>query len=221
MGTVVRRRSNAVTEEAIAERRVEILRATAAVIVSSGLSGCSFGAVSDATGFSVGMIQHYFRTRDKLIESCVEHRMEESESEWRTTAARGDDAVQRLRELIDYSVMGEKDFSDAWGFWFELYAAARLDPALAGKVNERLQYWQRLFTDALHDVYASGQARTGRPVSELAGALLGLTDGLAFQAINGTFGMTVSRMHRILYGFIDTELGLSLGEPDPANTRYH
>ncbi|MDP5225716.1 MULTISPECIES: TetR family transcriptional regulator C-terminal domain-containing protein [Arthrobacter] len=221
MGTVVRRRSNAITEEAIAERRVEILRATAEVIVASGLNGCSFGAVSDATGFSVGMIQHYFRTRDKLIDACVDHRMEESESEWRRTAAADGDAVRRLRALIDYAVMGEKDFSNAWGFWFELYAAARLDPRLAERVNERLSYWRRLFAEAIEQVFAAGLAAGTRPLDEVVNALLGLTDGLAFQTINGTFGMTVPRMHRLLYGFVDAELGLSLGEPDLASARYH
>jgi len=221
MGTVVRRRSNAVTEEAIAERRVEILRSTASVIVGSGLSGCSFGAVSDATGFSVGMIQHYFRTRDKLIEACVEHRMEESESEWSQIASQDGDAARRLRGLIDYAVMGEKDFTDAWGFWFELYAAARLDPSLAEKVNDRLRYWQRLFTEAIQDVLASGQAVTDRPVEDVVNSVLGLTDGLAFQAINGTFGMTVPRMHAILHSFVDSELKLPRGTPDGSAVEYH
>lgn len=223
MGTVVRRRSNAVTEEAIAARRVEILRSTASVIVNSGLSGCSFGAVSDATGFSVGMIQHYFRTRDKLIEACVEHRMEESEAEWRQIASRDGeaDAARKLRGLIDYAVMGEKDFTDAWGFWFELYAAARLDPSLAEKVNDRLRYWQRLFTEAIQDALDSGQAVTDRTVEDVVNSVLGLTDGLAFQAINGTFGMTVPRMHAILHSFVESELKLPRATAGVTVVDYH
>jgi len=148
--------------------------------------------------------------------------MEESQAEWQQIASRdgGGDAARKLRGLIDYAVMGEKDFTDAWGFWFELYAAARLDATLAEKVNDRLRYWQSLFSEAIQDVLDSGQAVTDRAVEDVVNSVLGLTDGLAFQTINGTFGMTVPRMHAILHSFVDSELKLPRGAV-PSAVDYH
>ncbi|MDQ4503870.1 TetR family transcriptional regulator C-terminal domain-containing protein [Sinomonas sp. ASV322] len=211
MGTTVRRRTNAVTEEAIAERRAEILRHTATVIVASGVAGCSFAAVSEASGFSIGMIQHYFRTRDRLVDACIDQRVAESEGEWRAISEQGGSPAERLSALLDYAVVGEKDFADAWGFWLELYAAARLDESLREKVNERLIFWHRMFHDTISEAIDSGAAKPRRPVDELAHALLALSDGLAMQAVNATYGMTERRMHELLHRFAADELGIDLG----------
>ena len=212
MSTPTRRRSNAVTEEAIAERRAEILRHTADVIVSAGLAGCSFAAVSEACGYSIGMIQHYFRTRDRLIDACIDHRVAELRDEWVAITQRDETPAERMRALLDYAVVGEKEFADAWGFWLELYAAARLDPELRAKVNDGLVSWHQMFLDTIAEAVEAGVAQPRRPVEEISHALLGLADGLAMQAINATYGMTEERMRSLLHSFAAEELGADLGK---------
>lgn len=221
MGPGTRRRSNAVTVEAIAERRADILRHTADVVVREGVSGCSFAAVADASGFSNGKIQHYFRTRDRLIITSIDQRMAESEDEWRAIAGAEGSALDRLRALLDYAVVGEKDFADAWGFWIELYAAGRLDETLRDKVNERLVFWHRMFHDVLVDARDSGYINPKRPIEELSHALLALSDGLALQAINRTYGLTFARKHELLYGFAAAELGIDFGALTTSPYVYH
>lgn len=206
----IRRRSHAVTEEAIAERRAEILRHTADVIVASGVAGCSFAAVSEASGFSIGMLQHHFRTRDRLISACIDHRMAESQEEWRETAERETAPLPRLRALLDYVVDGAKEFADAWGFWIEVTAAARLDEQIRERLNDRLALWQQLFRDALTDAHDEGLLRTTASVAELTDMVVGLGDGLAMQAVNGTYDMTPDRMRGLLRTFASAAIGVDL-----------
>ncbi|GAA4079092.1 TetR/AcrR family transcriptional regulator [Nocardioides kongjuensis] len=208
MPTSTPRRTNAVTDEAIAERRAEILRHTADVIVATGVAGCTFAAVSEASGHSIGQLQHHFRTRDRLIAGCIEHRMTESQDEWRAIAERDAAPLVRLRALLDYTVAGEKDFADAWGFWIEVTAAARLDADVRAKVNERLALWHELFTDVLTDAMADAESHYSP--ADLAGLLVGLADGLAVQSVNGTYGMDPQRMHALLMDFAATALGVDL-----------
>ena len=212
MPTSTPRRTNAVTDEAIAERRSEILRHTADVIVASGVGGCTFAAVSEASGHSIGQLQHHFRTRDRLIHGCIEHRMAEAQDEWRAIAERDAAPLARLAALLDYTVDGEKAFDDAWGFWIEVMTAARHDTEVRAKLNERLALWQEFFVEVLTDVRPDVPDAGDYSATDLASLLVGLADGLAVQAVNGTYAMTPDRMRGLLHDFAATTLGVDLRE---------
>lgn len=202
------RTKHAVTEEAIAERKAAILNHTAAIISGNGVDGCSFAAVSDASGFSIGMIQHYFRTRDKLIIATVEHRIGEAELEWNSIADRGTNALERICDLLSFSVEGEKSFGDAWGFWLELYAASRKDSRMRGKVNSLLEHWRKIFVDVLEEAVVEGSIRPMHAPGDQARLFLAMVDGLAIQTVNETYGSTPDEMRRLLYNFAAAQLGI-------------
>lgn len=202
------RTKHAVTDEAIAERRLAIMNHTAAIISASGVDGCSFAAVSEATGFSVGMIQHYFRTRNRLILATIDHRIHESEEEWRRIASRGENALAKIRDLLTFSVEGDKSFADAWGFWLELYAASHKDETMRREVNNILELWRKFFLDVLEEAVAEGSVRPAHDPEDAARLLLAVVDGLAIQTINGTYGSSPENMRRLLYRFAAGELGI-------------
>lgn len=202
------RTKHAVTDEAIAERRLAIMNHTAAIISVSGVDGCSFAAVSEATGFSVGMIQHYFRTRNRLILATIDHRIHESEEEWRRIASRGENALAKIRDLLTFSVEGDKSFADAWGFWLELYAASHKDETMRREVNNILELWRKFFLDVLEEAVAEGSVRPAHEPEDAARLLLAVVDGLAIQTINGTYGSSPENMRRLLYRFAAGELGI-------------
>ncbi|QTG79563.1 TetR/AcrR family transcriptional regulator [Arthrobacter crystallopoietes] len=199
---------HAVTDEAIAERRLAIVNHTAAIISNSGVDGCSFAAVSEASGFSIGMIQHYFRTRDRLILATIDHRIHEAEEEWREIASRGANALAKIRDLLTFSVEGDRSFADAWGFWLELYAASHKDPAMRQEVNTILELWRKFFLDVLEEAVAEGSINPVHDPEDAARLLLAVVDGLAIQTVNGTYGSSPEDMRRLLYRFAAAELGV-------------
>jgi AcrR family transcriptional regulator len=209
MAVSTRRRPYAATDEAIAERRREILGHAGDIVSGAGLQRCSFVAVSEASGFSIGMIQHYFRTRDKLVDATIDQRIGEASEEWASIRARAAGPLEKLLDLVAFAVEGDRTFADAWGFWIELYAAARKDPALRAKLNEVLEEWRRIFLDVLQEALDAGLVNPAHSPDDLTRLLLALVDGLAIQAANGTYATDPERMRGLLYRFAAHELELS------------
>ncbi|MDR4534443.1 TetR family transcriptional regulator C-terminal domain-containing protein [Glutamicibacter sp. PS] len=197
----------AVTEEQKAAKRQAILGSTCAVIANRGVHRCSFAAVATDCGLSVGMIQHYFSSRSALLSAAIDHRIHESENEWLRIVREHRPGLDQLRALVMFSVDSEREFGDGWGFWLEVFAAARHDEELAGAVNEALETWRGFFMRALILAQDSGAVRADRPAQPTAQLLLALVDGLAMQTSISSYAATPERMREHLLGFVDDYLG--------------
>lgn len=203
-----RKRTHAVTDEAIAERRETIAAHAADIISASGVEGCTFGAVSDATGFSVGMIQHHFRTRERLVLASVEYRTSASVREWQSIHSAGTDALERLHDLLTFAVEGEASFEQAWGFWIQVYSAAHKDLNIRVPVANTLLAWRRIFEETLDEAVREGLIKPFHEPEVLATLLLAVVDGLAIQALNGIYDGSPAKMIDTLRRFAAHEFGI-------------
>lgn len=221
MGGTRTTRTRAVTEDAILERCSHILRHASILIARSGVEGFSFAALSDSCGFSAGMIQHYFRTREKLIHATVEFRIAATVAEWQRIVQDSNDAVSLIRDLLTFTVQGKTPFEEAWGFWIEVYAAAHKDAGIRDSVADAVLGWKTIFVEALDAAVLEKAIEPDLDVDELASALVALADGLAIQTLIGVQGSSPDRMVRILHRFAAHELGLEIGRfaPDPISAQ--
>lgn len=210
MAANIRKRTHAVTEEAIAERRETIVARAAAIIARSGVDGCSFGAVSDATGFSIGMIQHYFRTREKLVLATVEFRTQASVLEWQGLYLVGTNALERLHDLLTFAVEGEATFEEAWGFWVEVYSAAHKDEKIREHVAKTLLTWRGIFVQTLEEAVSEELIFPFHSADALATLLLAMIDGLAIQTLNGIYDHSPQTMIKTLQRFAAHEFGIDV-----------
>ncbi|MFQ4150406.1 TetR family transcriptional regulator C-terminal domain-containing protein [Arthrobacter sp. LAPM80] len=205
-----RKRTHAVTEQAIAERRETIVAHAAGIISKAGVDGCSFGAVSDSTGFSIGMIQHYFRTREKLVHATVEFRTQASVQEWQGLYSEGTNAVERLHDLLTFAVEGDTTFEDAWGFWVEVYSAAHKDEKIRKHVANTLLAWREIFVQTLEEAVSEHLIHPFHDADALATLLLALIDGLAIQTLNGIYDHSPQTMIKTLQRFAAHEFGIDV-----------
>lgn len=203
-----RKRTHAVTDEAIAERRETIAAHAADIIAGSGVERCTFGAVSDSTGFSVGMIQHHFRTRERLVLASVEYRTTISVREWQMIHSAGKGALDRLHDLLTFAVEGEATFEQAWGFWIEVYSAAHKDQNIRVHVANTLLAWRRIFEETLDEAVQEGLIKPFHDPEVLATLLLAVIDGLAIQALNGIYDSSPAKMIETLRRFAAHEFGI-------------
>jgi AcrR family transcriptional regulator len=210
MTTTRARRTNAVSEAEIAQRQAEILQHTAKVIVASGVAGCTLAAVAEESGFSIGMLQHHFRTRDRLINACLYRQYVDAHDRYFALATSSASSTERLCALLDYTSEGETEIGDVWGFWIEVTAAARLDASLREGVNEQATPWLQQFEMTFAQVIAEAAPDALCTAAELANMLVGMADGLAIHAMNGTYDMDPPRMRRLLYRFTEGMLQIQL-----------
>ncbi len=207
-----RKRTHAVTDEAIAERRETIVANAADIISTTGVDRCTFGAVSDATGFSVGMIQHYFRTRERLVLATVEYRTNASVREWQNIHTAGTGALERLYDLLVFAVEGEVSFEQAWGFWIEVYSAAHKDENIRVPVANALLVWRGIFEQTLDEAIEEGLIKPFHEPEVLTTLLLAVVDGLALQTINGIYNHSPAKMIEILRRIAAREFGIAEAE---------
>lgn len=208
MNTGLRKRTHAVTDEAIAERRESIVAHAADIIAQAGVDRCTFGAVSDATSFSVGMIQHYFRTRERLVLATVEYRTTASVREWQNIHSGGTNAVVRLHDLLTFAVEGEATFEQAWGFWLEVYCAAHKDENIRLHVVNATLAWRAIFEQTLNEAVEEGLIAPFHGPEMLTTLLLAVVDGLAIQTLNGIYEQSPANMIDTLRRFAAHEFGI-------------
>ncbi|WP_426976317.1 TetR/AcrR family transcriptional regulator [Pseudarthrobacter sp. O4] len=206
------KRTRSVTTEAMAERRQSILHYASQVISRSGVEGCSFAELSELSGFSIGMIQHYFRHRERLISATVEYRTEETMREWQRIYANGENALERLHDLLTFAVEGDTPFAEAWGFWLEIYAAAHKNAEIRDSVAEVLSTWRTLFVRALEEAIEERLLNPTADVDELATLFTAVIDGLAIQSLNNIHQSTPKTMIETLHRFAAREFGIDADE---------
>jgi TetR/AcrR family transcriptional repressor of bet genes len=202
------RRTNAVGPDAIAERRAHILTEASLIIARAGVAGCSFAGLAEACGHSVGMIQHYFRTRERLIQATVEFRINSSVEEWHTVYATGGDSLQRIHDLLTFSIEGRTPFEEAWGFWVAVFAEGHKDRNIGESVAKALVEWHAIFVEALKAAVAEGVVPADLDTERSAYALVAVIEGLAIQTLNGLHGGDPAVVIDLLHAIASRELGI-------------
>lgn len=217
-GALTRVRS--ITPEAKDERRQNILGCASLIISRKGVGGCTFSEISETCGFSVGMIQHYYRHRDLLIRATIKYRVEASLAEWQRIYERGQNPLVRIRDLLTFAVEGETSFEDAWGFWLQMYAAAHKEPAIRAPIAKMLASWRALFKQALEEAVEKGFVSPNIDAQHLTVVMLAVIDGLAIHALNNIYETTPAKMVETLHKFTAHELGIELNELLHAETAH-
>ena len=101
---------------------MRILRAAIRLFIKAGGSGFTTRGVAKEAGLSLGAVQHFFRTREQLVEAMLEQFLSEYRQAYdRLAAELPFTGEARLMGALDYLV------ADAWRpdarrFFFKLYA---------------------------------------------------------------------------------------------------
>ena len=185
-----RRRKRAYTEDEIAARQAMILFHASETIGERGVDGLNLSDIARKAGCSIGMLQHHFQTRAELLQESARYRSETSVAEWQSISASASDPMVRLRRLIAFTTSGERSFADAWGFWIELYGAARRDKELQAIAAQALDAWRSLFIEAITEAQQAGKIAPDIDANDVVTTFLAAVDGFALQALAGIFGIT-------------------------------
>jgi AcrR family transcriptional regulator len=189
-----------------------ILEASARVVSRRGLSEARLIDIAEEAGVSIGLLQHNFRTRDRLLTETFETHSARLVDDITRFADREQDPSMRLRMLLRFVCAKGvlKSLEQEWALWLEYWLASTRDPALARQSSSIYKEWQKVFRKTLASGVTEGVFHPVRPVADIVDDLLAMLDGLMIRVLLRHANMTPARVEKLLVEFSEDSLKVRL-----------
>lgn len=192
-------------------RRDAILEAAAVVISQRGVDSARMADIAEQAGVSLGLVQHYFRHRDRLLEEVFRHELQRISVAWGSFVEPESAPLERLIDYLALTVptgpdYASREFGPRWGFWLELWSKAHRDDAIGSQVPGVYRSFAVPFAQAIEEGIAAGLFAPRSPVPDAIDRMIAMIDGLAVQTLVG--GAPNGRMLALLVDALCAELGL-------------
>ncbi len=160
------------------QRRDEVLEAAETLLAAHGYDALRLRDVSEAAGVSIGLIQHYFGTRDGLLLETMRAASKRRVRQWTQLAAGVSSPADQLRSLIEGAI-GDRH---RCVIWIETCAAATRHPELLPDVRRTQDAWHQAITNALRAGVQDGSLRMTLSPDDTAEILIRIIDGFILDA---------------------------------------
>jgi AcrR family transcriptional regulator len=195
----------------IAERRGQILHAAAKVISERGADRTRLSDVSRAAGVSIGLIQHYFESRDQLLAAAFEWCTELWMRDWQEASARESTPPRRLIELLQMSAFEAEGWHEVqWRMWIEFWSLCDRDRTFRAQYHGIYARFRRPFYDCIRDGVESGDFDLDEPVEDVVDRLTAAIEGFRVRALLEPEQLTRERMFALLVAAAERDLSVSL-----------
>jgi AcrR family transcriptional regulator len=169
------------------ERRAEIVDALLRIIREHGLDAVSVRDVAAAAGVSVGRVQHYFPTKDLVLQAAFERVNELGGELVRQRIAETGDASPRavLHAVATALLPVDDQHRQAIQIGVAFTARALVQPDFAARLRTGYGELHQLFALLLTRARDAGDTAPDLDPEHEAAVLLGLLDGLSAQTLVG------------------------------------
>lgn len=160
------------------ERRRQTLAATAvAVIADSGLENATLRDIASEAGFSTGIVSHYFRNKDELMLSALEH--VEAQVAQRFEQRRD----RSLRKALESILPLDRQRRAEWRVRINFWGRAMIQPDLAQKLAQSQSRSQRALEAIVRQEAERGRLPRGKSAAVVAEALMDRTLSLSLRIL--------------------------------------
>lgn len=159
-------------------RRTEVLNAAEKLLAVHGYEALRLRDVSQAAGLSIGLIQHYFGTRDELLLETMSVASRRRVDQWSQLTSNHRSSDQRLWALIKGAV-GDRH---RCVIWIETCAAATRHAAIRPDVLATQHAWLSTLTSAIRDGVEDGTLPAVSSPAKTAELLVRVIDGFILAA---------------------------------------
>lgn len=186
-------------------QRQEILLATESLLAKRGFDGIRLRDVSVAAGVSIGLIQHYFVTRDDLVRETLEHASTRRAEKWTEKAAEVGDGRTKVRSLLLDAVADRERCT----IWIETCAAASRYQELQALTTRTTNIWRQALREAIEVGVAQGHFVPRAPVGRVVDILVGLIDGMMLEVAIQNADYTLDYINSLLLDVASGQLGIN------------
>lgn len=170
------------------ERRAQVVDAAFQVIAREGLAGTSMRAVAKEAGCTIGLINHWFASRDDLIEATFDRAIE---VELERAAAIASDPTSYIEAATQFLPVDARRRDEA-KIWIAFYAMVVCGSEHEHRRAARCRAVRKVMVEGLR------QFRPLRACHEIVDRIFVLVDGIAINALLDPERWTRHRQRTVL-----------------------
>lgn len=167
------------------------------VIRESGLERATVRRIAEEAGLSVGSMRHYFASQEELFAFCMNLFVERVEKRLTEFELQGP-LLQDLKRMLLQFLPVDEERTLEMEVWFSFSAKTLVYPELKRLSLSMQDGLLQASRFALHELAASGMARSGLDVELEAEKLYALVDGLAVHRLMQPERLDVDRIESIV-----------------------
>ncbi len=164
------------------ERREELLEAVWRLVAREGIEGATMRGMAQETGWSTGVLAHYFADKDDIIGSALRLAYDRIAARW-AVKLDGLTGMRALHELmLDNLPLDEQreiETKFLMNYWSRLIRGDQTIPRPAWRGKLLIV----MLTDLAREGQQAGEIRRDEAPEDIAERLLGLIDGFSLHAL--------------------------------------
>ena len=174
-------------------RRWDICATAAQLIASGGLDAATFRDIAEASGYSKGVIEHYFNGKDELISGALDWANRRYEQRVARATA-GLEGLYSLEKRIAATFPMTAAERDEWKVRLVFWSLAAIDSGLREQQQERFVRAINYFEGDITEAVASGQIEALEDNHAAARHLVNMTTGICVAALHNRQLYTRARL---------------------------
>lgn len=174
--------------------RRRIALAAYELIGEGGWEKATMRAIAAHAGVSLGLVQHYFGTKEATLRWALQMGMEVTMEEFKTIAESRGTASTRLAKLLVHLLPEAPRQQHLWRFWIALWGRAAFNEAIRREHGKAYVEYRRGFSELIADALI--EARHDPAAAAVAARdLVALLDGCGLQGALGDPEMTPTEVY--------------------------
>lgn len=164
------------------QRREFIARICSEIIAEQGLEQATIREIAARTGFSKGIIEHYFDDKDHVIDMALEWVNARYERRERRATA-GKNGLDALHARLCCVMPLTRAATQEWKIRLRFWSLAAIDSALQAAQGERLKATRERFERDIGEALTQGEIASNIDVATTANLLAHLISGVCCHAL--------------------------------------
>ena len=184
------------------ERRVQIAEALYRCVCKYGLPNSTIKKIADEAGVTYGLLHHYFKDRDEIIEELVDKLVVELSTSYAEELQKHKDQKTRFSKGIDFLFGPEAINKDQIIFFYNCWAEAKLNPKISKTLTRLYRLYRKAVLDLLIETGMTSHL-SSEEAKDLASMILAIQDGVDLQWDMDRENVDLKRMSRLTKKFIE------------------
>lgn len=164
-------------------RRDELSAIVAGLIASGGLEAATIREIARSSGYSKGVVEHYFENKEELISAALAW-VNRGYEERLALAIRGRQGLAALRKMIEATLPLTPQVRDEWKIRLVFWSMAAIDPTLRKQQARRLDQAITQYEEYLRSAVSLGELEEIGDYTMAARHLLNITTGICTAALH-------------------------------------